>query len=324
MANDLKTEAVNLFLHFCELYFSRDINSHDALLQLMAKNVNGFGTAFNENFSSLEDWKEQIKREVHQIPNAPEFEFFNITPFCFDNVVTIAAQFNIKLNYFGKEVHIDNIRISSVIRKAENKLEIIQVHFSEPDNSMEGEVAPGSQGPQMYKNASVVFTDFVGFTKMTSEISPNKLISELNRIFAQFDEIIRENGLTKIKTIGDAYMAVSGLKEEENNADKCVKASLEIIDFLKQKNTSSDLTWDIRVGIHVGDVIGGVIGSNKMAFDLWGDTVNIASRIEGAGLVNKVNLSLEAYNHVKSIYPCLFNGTMALKGKGNRDLYYVA
>ncbi|MCK5782285.1 MAG: hypothetical protein KAH10_06820 [Flavobacteriales bacterium] len=182
--------------------------------------------------------------------------------------------------------------------------------------------------PRKYDNVSVLFTDFVGFTKIAEEMSEDKLIEELDRYFNIFDNIMEKHNLEKIKTIGDSYMCAGGVPQRNaTNALDAVNAGLEIAEFMKNdKNEKKKLGipyWGIRIGVNTGPVIAGVVGSKKFAYDIWGDTVNIASRIESSGLEGYVNVSESTYKLVNSKFECVSRGMIIAKNKGPVPMFYV-
>jgi class 3 adenylate cyclase len=131
-------------------------------------------------------------------------------------------------------------------------------------------------------------------------------------------------GLDQIKTIGDSYMAVAGLSNKNvNHAVQCVDWANEVINFLRKRNENKGIKWDIRIGIHTGSAVGGIIGKVKKSFDLWGDTINIASRLEKESSVNKINISAYTYEKIRDKYECLYRGKIEIKGKGPLDMYFV-
>ncbi|MCB0381693.1 MAG: adenylate/guanylate cyclase domain-containing protein, partial [Flavobacteriales bacterium] len=151
-----------------------------------------------------------------------------------------------------------------------------------------------------FEKSTILFTDFKGFTKIAESLTPEELVKELNTCFAKFDEISKNNTLEKIKTIGDAYMAAGGIPEiNETNPIDAVKAGLEIVEFMKEFNREKKELglpeWDIRVGINTGHIVAGVIGKHKYSYDIWGDAVNVASRMESSGEPSKVNISENTY-----------------------------
>ncbi|MFL6274405.1 MAG: adenylate/guanylate cyclase domain-containing protein [Blastocatellia bacterium] len=182
--------------------------------------------------------------------------------------------------------------------------------------------------PLDYECASVLFTDFVGFTQIAESLTPHELIEELDTCFRQFDEIARRNQLEKIKTIGDAYMAVGGIPQANStHAVDCVLAALEITRFmakLRETRMATDRPyWQLRLGIHSGRLVAGVVGQQKFAYDVWGDTVNTASRLESSGVAGRVNISRATYERVKDFFDCEYRGAVAAKHKGEIEMYFV-
>lgn len=182
--------------------------------------------------------------------------------------------------------------------------------------------------PRLYKNATVLFTDFVGFTKFASEMPPNELIEELDKYFTQFDEIITRNNLNKLKTIGDAYMCVGGIPEDNRThaVDACL-AALEIKNFIKKTNELRQQFnipyWEIRIGINTGEVVAGIIGKERFSYDVWGDAVNIAQRLEASSLPYEINISRSTYEKVKYFFKCDYRGKHAIKNRGFIDMFFV-
>lgn len=182
----------------------------------------------------------------------------------------------------------------------------------------------GMTTPRRYEEITILFTDFRGFTNTVATMPAGKLVEELNDIFQHFDDIIDSHGLEKIKTIGDSYMIAAGLpKESENHAIQCVKAALEMLRFMEKRNETSAMKWQMRAGIHSGTVVAGVVGKKKFTYDVWGDTVNIASRMETSGEPGKVNISAYTYDLVKRYFECEYRGKVDTKGKGEIDMYFV-
>lgn len=174
---------------------------------------------------------------------------------------------------------------------------------------------------------TVLFTDFKDFTKHTENLSPEILVARIDYYFSKFDAIIEKHGLEKIKTIGDAYMCVGGLPLPTNNhAHKTVAAALDIIEFIiqeKQEAPKNTLVFDIRIGINTGPVVAGVVGIKKFAYDIWGDTVNIAARMETNSQLGKINISESTYQLVKADYNCSYRGKIDVKNKGLMNMYFV-
>jgi len=185
-------------------------------------------------------------------------------------------------------------------------------------------IAHGATDPQRYDEVSILYTDFKGFTNAVASLPAKRLVEELNDIFQHFDDIIDACGIEKIKTIGDAYMIAGGLpKALPDHAERCVDTALKMLAYLAERNRTSALKWNMRAGIHSGAVIAGVVGKRKFTYDVWGDTVNIASRMESAGEPGRVNVSAYTYDLVKSKYKGEYRGKLDAKGKGEIDMYFV-
>lgn len=186
----------------------------------------------------------------------------------------------------------------------------------------------GEVDAKTYRKVSVLFTDFKGFTKISEKLSPQEIIKELGIFFAKFDEIIGGHFIEKIKTIGDAYMCVGGLPlRNKSNPIDTVLAGLEMQEFVDKVNVEKiaqgQEIWNLRLGIHTGKVVAGVIGKKKFAYDIWGDTVNTAARMESAGEIGKVNISGETYKHIQEYFDCEYRGKIEAKNKGEIDMYFV-
>ena len=186
----------------------------------------------------------------------------------------------------------------------------------------------GKTSPAYYEKTSVMFTDFKGFTQTTEKLDPKLLISELDSMFSVFDKIINEHKLEKIKTIGDAYMAVGGVPlHNQTNPIDAVLAGLKMQAEMKRQNEIRQQegrpTFELRLGIHTGSLIAGVIGTQKFCYDVWGDTVNLASRMESSGEPYKVNISQSTFDEVKNFFECEHRGKVSAKNKGEVDMYFV-
>ena len=186
----------------------------------------------------------------------------------------------------------------------------------------------GQATAKHYNQVSVLFTDFKGFTEFAENTKPQELVNELHRCFVKFDEIVGKFHLEKIKTIGDAYMCAGGVPLRNNsNAIGSTLAALEIRDFMlqvaEQKRQNEQPVLEIRLGIHTGPLTAGVVGVKKFAYDIWGDTVNIASRMETASEPGKVNVSATTYELIRKYFDCESRGKKAVKGKGSVEMYFV-
>lgn len=167
------------------------------------------------------------------------------------------------------------------------------------------------------ENVTVVFTDLVGFTNMASRIDPERLVTVLNDVFGHFDQLAQNYRLEKIKTIGDAYMLVGGIPPcEGNHAVRCMEFALRAMEFIEIYNLESVITLHLRIGLHTGPAVAGVIGQTRFTYDLWGDTVNTASRMEEMCEPDKIQVSQATFNLVQEYYDFEPRGEVAVKGKG--------
>lgn len=183
----------------------------------------------------------------------------------------------------------------------------------------------GTTSPMRFDDVTVVMTDFKDFTEIAATMSPRELVDELNELFGAFDDIVAHHGLEKVKTIGDAYMIAGGLPLPlPDHAVHCVLAVGEMLQYLNYRNATSKQRWEMRVGVHTGPVVAGVVGKRKFTYDVWGDTVNIASRLESLGETGRINLSSTTYAAIKNQIPCVHRGKIEAKGKGEIDMYFVA
>ncbi|MGD1845714.1 MAG: adenylate/guanylate cyclase domain-containing protein [Salibacteraceae bacterium] len=187
----------------------------------------------------------------------------------------------------------------------------------------------GSAAPQHYEHVSILFADIKGFTNIAEKLPADQLVDQLDHHFRKFDEIVERHGLEKIKTIGDAYMCAGGIPEVNGtNAVDAVAAAMEMIAFMEESKTNGGIAntghhWDLRIGVHTGPVVAGVVGKNKFAYDIWGDAVNTASRMESSGQPGKVNISENTYQLVKNRFHCGFRGKIPAKNKGEIAMYFV-
>lgn len=186
----------------------------------------------------------------------------------------------------------------------------------------------GKARARHFDEVTVLFCDFVGFTHVAERLGPEGLVAELDRCFRAFDRIVAEHaGVEKIKTIGDAYMAASGLTERKSSPLPIVQAALDMQAFLTAEATKRGRLglphFTARIGLHTGPVVAGVVGERKFAYDIWGDTVNVASRMESQSEAGKVNISETTYKLVRYKYRCAYRGKVEAKNKGLLDMYYV-
>jgi class 3 adenylate cyclase len=186
----------------------------------------------------------------------------------------------------------------------------------------------GKAKARNYRQATVMFTDFKDFTKLAENYKPEDLVAELDSYFVKFDEIVNKYNVEKIKTIGDAYMAAGGVPiRNKSNAIDTTLAALEIqraMQELKElKEQQGKKAWEIRIGLHSGDLIAGVVGIKRFAYDIWGDTVNVAAHMESSGEVGKVNVSETTYEAIAEFFITEYRGKVKAKNKGEIDMYFV-
>ena len=185
----------------------------------------------------------------------------------------------------------------------------------------------GTSSPRLFDDVSVMFTDFVGFTEIAQKLTPEQLIAQLNEIFTGFDAIVEHHHSERIKTIGDAYMCVSGLTESNSMPTKnLIRAASEMLGFVAQYNEDSNTNWQIRVGIASGSCIAGIVGTKKYQFDLFGDTVNTAARMEAYSSPGLINVDERSFDLAKNDTGIVFSARPLthVKGKGNQKMFFVA
>jgi class 3 adenylate cyclase len=197
-----------------------------------------------------------------------------------------------------------------------------------PEETAEELKEKGSSKARRFEMVSVLFTDFKGFTRMAEVMSPDELVAEIDHCFKAFDNIITNYDIEKIKTIGDAYMCAGGLPvANKTNPVDVVNAALDIREFMlnlkRSREEKGQPFFEIRIGVHTGPVVAGIVGVRKFQYDIWGDTVNIASRMESSGETGEVNISGTTYNLIRDQFDCVHRGKVEAKNKGAVDMYFV-
>ena len=220
------------------------------------------------------------------------------------------------------------VKTGKIIQKEKERSDVLLKNIL-PDETAKELKEKGFVKAKKFDSVSVLFTDFKGFTQFSESLSPEELVKSIHFYFSKFDEIIEKHGLEKIKTVGDAYMCAGGLPfPTEDHSYKITLAALDIVDFVKESTndvSNEKAKLDIRVGIHTGSVVAGVVGTKKFAYDIWGDTVNVASRMESSGAVSRVNISESTYNLLKDNKAFVFEarGAIEAKGKGKINMFFV-
>jgi len=243
-----------------------------------------------------------------------------------------------------KEIRAQNVKIESqkhIIEEEKNKVEeqkrLLQIEKDKsekllrniiPESTAEELKTKGRASARAYKTVSVLFTDFVGFTKSAERMKPTELVNRLDIYFRKFDEIIVRNNLEKIKTIGDAYMCAGGVPVRNNtNPIDAVLAALQIQDYMLRLRNDAIANgteyWELRLGINTGEVTAGVIGSERLAYDIWGATVNQAQRMEMMGEPGRVTISGATFKLIEPYFECTFRGKVQSKSKGMIDMFTV-
>ena len=242
--------------------------------------------------------------------------------FLFSSTKTL-EELNQQLIFQRDEIEKQKHEIENEKKRSEDLLKNIL-----PEETSRELMIHGEAKTQYYKKVSVLFSDFQGFTRTCENMRPQEIVKELATHFSKFEEFCDEHYVEKIKTIGDAYMCAGGIPMRNNsNPIDVVLVGLEIVRYIEISNKSKTdeglKTWDLRIGIHTGSLIAGVIGKKKFAYDIWGDTVNTASRMETSGEINKVNISGDTYDYVKDFFVCIYRGKIEAKNKGLIDMYFV-
>ncbi len=235
-----------------------------------------------------------------------------------------------ELNLTNKELQRTNLELNStlkLVKEERQKSDDLLLNILPEATAVELK-EKGVATPRYYDLVTVLFADFVGFSRVASFLSPEEIIRYLNRYFVAFDQILERHNVEKIKTIGDAYMCAGGIPiANTTNPVDTLKVALEMqafaIKFKAEGMPGLKGDWDLRVGLHSGELVAGVIGNKKFAYDIWGDTVNIASRLERACEPGKVNISEQTYQLIKDQYPCTYRGEIEIKNIGKIGMYFV-
>ncbi len=236
-------------------------------------------------------------------------------------ILILIIAFIIFRNYRAK------VKINKILDTQKVEIETLLLNILPAEVAKELQT-DGHAKPRFYESVSVLFTDFKGFTTIAEGLTPNELVEELNDFFVAFDDIIEKNNLEKIKTIGDAYMCAGGIPTENTTHPiDIINAGIEIQQYIYDRNekrkVAGQVLWHLRVGIHTGPVVAGVVGKKKYAYDIWGDTVNVASRMESSGEAGKVNISGTTYELIKDNFSCVHRGKIQAKNKGEIDMYFI-
>jgi len=291
-------------------------------------------------FEGKYTFKLRAKNIFETLSNEESFSFIIVPPFYRTKlsfliyIITAILLFVLigkwREYYFARErFKLENIiheRTEEVViqkEKADNLLERVL-----PKNTAKELKSGRKAGPYHYNMVTVLFSDIQGFTKIAEQMDSELLIDELDRFFLQFDTVVEKYNIEKIKTIGDAYMCAGGIPaKNRTNPVEVVLAAIEMQNFMKELKAKSDKStshiWDLRIGIDTGPVVAGVLGRSKISYDIWGGTVNTASRMEASGEPGKINVTENTYMLIKDFFICQYRGKMPVKYKGEIDMYFV-
>lgn len=232
-----------------------------------------------------------------------------------------ARRTNNRLNKQNRKIQAQNLEIAEERHKSDRLLRNVL-----PEEIAQELKTKGYATPRYYDSVTVVFTDFVNFTRLSANLAPEALVDELDECFLAFDEICEKHGLEKIKTIGDAYMCAGGIPiPNETHPTDAVAAAAEMLLWLQTRNNenSNAIFQEMRIGVHTGPVVAGVIGKNKFAYDIWGDAVNLAARLEQHGVSGKINISTQTAEAVKDHYNVSYRGVKEVYNKDPMDMYFI-
>jgi class 3 adenylate cyclase len=258
--------------------------------------------------------------KVHAVSDWVDLVVFLATAIVASNLSARAKQSAYEAIARRKELEVSNHRLEEERHRAEGLLL----------NILPGEVAvelesKGLVSPKYFEDVTVMFTDFVGFTTSAEKLAAEELVALLNDYFTAFDRITKAYGVEKMKTVGDSYMCIGGLPARNpSHPVDVILAALEMVRYVTEKPVKDiPVQWSMRVGIHTGPVVAGVVGTLKFAFDVWGDTVNVSSRMESSGVPNRVNISERTYSRIKDFFECEYRGKILTKDKKEVDMYLV-
>lgn len=277
---------------------------------------------------SLAVFHEYLSASYHSIPETAQFMFDCMNILGPVIVIYFSMQFFVKsVIRDGRLLQENNLILSNTLSelKAEKQKSDDLLLNILPEEVAEELKAKGATTAKYFDNVTVLFTDFVNFTEAGERMNPQELVDELDTCFKAFDEITSRYNIEKIKTVGDAYLAVAGLPTaDRKHAENVVHAAIEINQYMHKRHMAmSNNTFKIRIGIHSGSVVAGIVGVKKFAYDIWGDTVNTAARMEQNSESGKINISQTTYELVKNKFTCEYRGEIEAKGKGQLKMYYV-
>ncbi|MGB5610500.1 adenylate/guanylate cyclase domain-containing protein [Eudoraea sp.] len=215
---------------------------------------------------------------------------------------------------------------NTIIEEEKNRSDTLLLNILPKETAQELKET-GHVEAKKFESVTVLFTDFKDFTRSSADLTPESLVRSVDYYFSKFDEVMEKHGLEKIKTMGDSYMCTGGIHlNKEDHAIRMVHAAFEIVritEEVKIKNQDNIMPYEIRIGINTGPVVAGVVGTQKFAYDIWGDTVNVAARMETNSETGRINISENTYELIKDEFECEYRGKMKVKNKGMMKMYYV-
>lgn len=253
---------------------------------------------------------------------------FGITKWKQTTITPIINDNNGKVNYIVVENDITRIKeIEQSIQEEKQKTDRLLLNIL-PEETAEELKTKGKATPRFYRSVSVLFADIQDFTKLAESLTPNELVHDLQSYFSRFDDVVSKFFVEKIKTMGDAFLCVGGIPmRNKSHPFDTILVGLELQRIIKElgveREESGRRAWQLRVGIHTGPVVAGVVGKQKMTYDIWGDSVNIAKRIESACVPGMVNISASTHEIIKDYFECEHRGKILAKHKGHIDMYFV-
>ncbi len=297
-------------------------------------------SSFTEQYSGLIEGQYTFKvrsKNIHDVISEPTQFSFTIKPpfyrtwWAYTSYFVLLTSFIYMLFRYRAYLYAkEKNELERIIRDKTEEIVIQKERAEElvknilPEDTARELQTKGRATRKKYDLVTVLFSDIQGFTQIAEGMNPEKLLDEFDRYVMHFDQVVEKYDIEKIKTIGDAYMCAGGLpKKNKTNPIEVVLAGLQMIHFAKEIQQTSEFNWGMRFGVHTGPVIAGVVGTKKMSYDIWGDTVNIASRMESYGEVGQLNISESTFELVSSYFVCEHRGKVPVKYKGNMDMYFV-
>ena len=293
-------------------YYKNHIAYRDSLNNIkLVQKMADLRTNYEVSQKQIEvDLLNQQKRNQHNIVIATVIASF---------LIFLLAVGLYRRYYFAKETN-------NIINKEKSRSDKLLLNILPLETANELKQS-GRVLAKKFEAVTVLFTDFKGFTQYAENLSPEKLVESVDYYFTKFDEIMEKHHLEKIKTIGDSYMCAGGLPFATNDhAFKTLLAAFEIVQFVndsKKTQSTNETRFDIRIGINTGPVVAGVVGTKKFAYDIWGDTVNIAKRMESNSEPGKINISQHTYELIKDLFDCEYRGEIEVKDKGMMKMYFA-